>query len=186
MSLAEFYSRDQLQKRPISTTKVVIDFCTKTEGVISWDNEQSIFGKSFDKPSCCAVYTAKSGQDGFDMVIFERKLKGGYIAIFVEIKSDPNSKTRLGFKEVQEKRSLCLAWSKHSRACKELGIGSEDCFLVVASWRHGDPVRVQGVEALDSQSHILILGREDLTLLYTPTLVSRLHFITGNKLVRVE
>ena len=57
---------------------------------------------------------------------------------------------------------------------------------MIASWRHGNPRSIQDRESLDKDSHVLVLGREDLTRLYTSTLVSRMHFIYGQSIVRVE
>ena len=187
MSLAKFYSRNDRRRKPMATECVVIDFCLKTDSIIEWRDKRSIFGASFDKASCCAVYTAKSGQPGFDMVTFEKKAEGGYVAIFVDNKySRPGSTKELGSKEVRKKWAHCIAWCKSSLACKKLGVTADQCFLVIASWRHGNPRSIQDRELLDKDSHILVLGREDLTRLYTPTLVSRVHFIDGQSIVRVE
>ena len=45
---------------------------------------------------------------------------------------------------------------------------------------------IQRREAEDDESHILVLGRAELTRFYTPTLVSRPHLIAGQDLVRFE
>ena len=121
------------------------------------------------------------------MVTFEEKAGGGHVAIFVDTKySEPEATTTLGLEEARRKWAHCLAWRENSEAARILGIGPEDCFLVVASWRCGEPVAIQATEAMDDDSHILVLGRAELTRFYTPTLVSRPHLIAGGDLVRVE
>ncbi len=121
------------------------------------------------------------------MVTFEKKSGGGYVAIFVETKySAPEATTILGSDEARRKWAHCLAWRENSEAARIMGIGPEDCFLVVASWRCGEPAAIQAREGMDKDSHILVLGRAELTRFYTPTLVSRPHWIAGSNLVRVE
>ena len=121
------------------------------------------------------------------MVTFEEKSGGGYVAIFVDTKySAPQATTTLRSEEARRKWAHCLAWREESEAARIMKIGPEDCFLVVASWRSGEPVAIQATEALDKDSHILVLGRAELTRFYTPTLVSRPHLIAGGDLVRVE
>jgi hypothetical protein len=98
MSLDEFYCRgyDELYASK-AIRDVSIEFCTKTDGVIGRNDERSIFNRFTDRPSCNAVYLARSGQAGFDMVTFEEKTGGGYVAIFVDAKhSEPDATTKLG------------------------------------------------------------------------------------------
>jgi hypothetical protein len=150
---------------------------------------RSICNRFTHGPTCSAVYMAGSGQAGFDMVTFEERSGGGYVAIFVDNKySGPplDATTPLGSEEARRKWAHCLAWREESEAAGIMGIGPEDCFLVVASWRCGEGVGMEAMEALDDDSHILVLGREHLTRFYTPTLVSRPHLIAGRDLVRVE
>ena len=121
------------------------------------------------------------------MVTFEEKSGGGYVAIFVDTKyAAPQATTTLGSEEARRKWAHCLAWREESEAARIMKIGPEDCFLVVASWRSGEPVAIQATEALDKDSHILVLGRAELTRFYTPTLVSRPHLILGRDLAGVE
>jgi hypothetical protein len=186
-SLARFYSRGQTVNASRAMHEVLIEFCQKPDGVIAPTDKRSIFGRFTDRPICSAVYMARSGQAGFDMVTFENKSGGGYVAIFVDTKySAPEATTSLGSEEAGRKWAHCLTWRKDSEAAKILGIGPEDCFLVLASWRSGEPVAIQAREARDEDSHILVLGRAELTHFYTPTLVSRPHWIAGRALVQVE
>jgi hypothetical protein len=109
------------------------------------------------------------------------------VAIFVETKyTAPEATTTLVSDEARRKWAHCLAWRENSEAARIMGIGPEDCFLVVASWRCGEPTAIQAREGMDKDSHILVLGRAELTRFYTPTLVSRPHCIAGSNLVRVE
>ncbi len=121
------------------------------------------------------------------MVTFEEKSGGGFVAIFVDTKySAPQATTSLGLEEARRRWALCLAWRKESEAARIMEIGPEDCFLVLASWSSGEPVAIQAREMMDKDSHILVLGRAELTHFYTPTLVSRPHWIAGRDLVRIE
>jgi hypothetical protein len=61
----------------------------------------------------------------------------------------------------------------------------QDCFLVLASWRHTS-ASIRQELLLDQDSRIMLLDRNDLTSLYTSTLVSRPYLISGSSLVRVE
>jgi hypothetical protein len=187
-SLAKFYARNRTLHAPKAIREVSIEFCNKTDGVIApTDTQRSIFGGFLDQPTCSAVYLARSGQAGFDMVTFEKKSGGGYVAIFVETRySKPEATTTLGSKEARQKWAHCLAWRENSEAARILEISPDDCFLVVASWRSGEPAAIQASEVMDEDSHILVLGRAELTRFYTPTLVSRPHWIAGSNLVRVE
>jgi hypothetical protein len=187
MSLADFFRRDGQSEMPMTTERVAIDFCAKTDGVIAGSDERSIFGGFSATPSCQAVYMANSGQWGFDMVMFEKKVGGGHVAIFVDTKySHPSAQTTLRKSDLGLKWVNCLEWCKKSEAIKALKIALEDCFLVMASWRFGNPVILRKELLLDQASRILLLDRNDLMRLYTATLVSRPHLITGNSLVRVE
>lgn len=187
MTLSEFYGRVEFTNMPKAAVEVSIDFCAKTEGVISWHDKRSIFGGFTGKPSCRAVYLAKHGQAGFDMVLFEARTGGGHVAIFIDTKySTPESTTRLKSDEPAKKWQHCLSWCADSEAARALGVGPEDCFLVIASWRCGDPEAIRAKEARDDKSRTVVLGRADLMRLYTPTLVSQPHFIMGEQLVRVE
>ncbi len=123
------------------------------------------------------------------MVTFEEKAGGGHVAIFVDTKhSAPEATTTLGSEEARRKWLHCLAWREESEAAKILRIGPKDCFLVVASWRSGDPVTIQATrsEAVDDDSRILVLGRTELARFYTPTLVSRPHLILCRDLAGFE
>ena len=184
MSLADFYRRDGLSVMPRTTEKVTIDFCAKTDGVIAASDERSIFGGLSAMPSCQAVYLAHSGQRGFDMVMFEKKVGGGHVAIFVDTKySQRNAETYLKRTDLGQKWDSCLEWCRSSQAIRALKVVPEECFLVMASWRIGNPAKFRRDLLLDHDSRILLLDRNDLTSLYTPTLVSRPHWLTGNSLV---
>jgi hypothetical protein len=191
-SLDEFYFRDNDLKASKAIREVSIEFCNKTDGVIAQTDKRSIFHGFTDHPMipiCSAVYMARSGQAGFDMVTFEEKSGGGHVAIFVDTKySAPEATTTLpvGSEEARQKWAHCLAWREESEAARIMGIGPEDCFLVMASWRCSQIVDIQETEAMDDDSHILVLGRRELTRFYTPTLVSRAHLIAGQDLVLVE
>jgi hypothetical protein len=177
-SLAAFYSSDQGKKWPAKTEKVRINFNLKTDGIIGVMDERSIFHLFEGSPSCRAVYIAKPGQAGFDMIMFEERAAGGHVAIFVANKyTEPGTTTWLKGQEPRAKLDFCLQWCEESQECKALGIKSEDCFLVVASWRNGEPERIQRCELNDPESRILVLGRSQLMSLYTPTLISRPQFI---------
>ena len=185
MTLAKFYGRREELVMPWSAKHVVIDFCEKTIGAVTWMNEQSIFSSCAPKPSCQAVYTARGGQPGFDMVTFERKVGGGYVAIFVETSySEPRSTMLLRSEGPRKKLAECLKWldSDGLQLKTAMKLKVQDCFLVLASWRDGNPTAIQKRESGDPESHILVLGRQDLTHLYTPTLISRLQLIRGDTL----
>jgi hypothetical protein len=189
MSLADFYRRDGLSLMPKTTEKSTIDFCAKTDGVIAASDKRSIFGGFLSTPSCQAVYMAHSGQWGFDMVMFEGKVGGGHVAIFVDTKySQPSAETYLRRDDLGLKWDHCVEWCRNSQATRALGVTPEDCFLVMASWRFqvGNLAKIRQELLLDENSRILLLDRNDLTSFYTPTLVSRPHLITGNSLVCVE
>jgi len=184
MSLADFYRRDGQTEMPMTAERVAIDFCAKTDGVIAGSDERSIFGGFSATPSCQAVYMSNSCQWGFDMVMFEKKVGGGHVAIFINTEySRPSAEMTLRKSDLGPKWVHCLEWCKKSEAIKTLKIAPEDCFLVMASWRFGNPVKLRKDLLLDQASRILLLDRKDLTRLYTPTLVSRPHLITGNSLV---
>ena len=108
------------------------------------------------------------------------------MAIFVDTKyASQEATAALRPGEAQRKWAQCLAWREESEAARIMGIGQEDCFLVVASWHSGEHLAIQAMKAMDKDSHVLILGREELTRFYTPTLVSRPHLIAGRDLVGV-
>jgi hypothetical protein len=193
-SLAEFYTRGDSLLAPKAIRDQLIEFCTKTDGVIGAQDRRSIFHGFDGRPSCRAVHMAGSGQEGFDMVAFEEKAGGGHVAIFVDTKhrdhdAEPDSEatTTLESEEARRKWARCLAWRENSEAAGMLGIGPGDCFLVLASWNcRSEPMAaIQAREALEDESHILVLGRAELARFYTPTLVSRRHLIAGRDLVRV-
>jgi hypothetical protein len=187
MSLADFYRRDGLSVMPRTAESVTIDFCAKTDGVIAASDERSIFCGLSATPSCQAVYLAHSGQWGFDMVMFEKKVGGGHVAIFIDTNySPPNAETCLRSSDLGQKWDNCLEWCRTSQAMRALEVASEDCFLVMVSWRFGDPAKNRKHLLRDQRSRILLLDRNDLTRLYTPTLASRPHLITGKSLVCVE
>jgi len=178
MSLAGFYARGDAWSAPKAIRDVPIEFCTKTDGVIGGKDMRSIFRGVSNHPSCRAVYMASSGQAGFDLVTFEGKAGGGHVAIFVDTqRSEAEATTPLGAEEARWKWAHCLAWREQSAAAGMLGVGPEDCFLVVASWRCCEPEPTGAGEAMDDESHILFLGRAELARFYTPTLVSRPHLI---------
>ena len=182
ISLAEFYTRTVHFRAPKATKEVSVEFCKKTDGVISRDDVQSIFRGFTDRPTCSAVYMAPAGQAGFDMVTFVKEAGGSpnrYVTIFVEAKySRPQAKTKLKLREPRKKWEHCLAWLRGSEAAKLLEIRPEDCFLVIASWWSGKALAFQAPEAEDDVSQILVLGREEeLSQFYTPTLVSSPNYI---------
>jgi hypothetical protein len=185
MSLADFYRRICHLEMPKTTEKVIIDFCSKTD-VVAASDARSIFGSLSATPSCRAVYLAHSGQEGFDMILIERKVDGGHVAIFVDTKSlHPSAATYLEKSVLKQKWDLCLSWRQSSQATKALELAPDDCFLVIVSWRNV-AAKIRDELLLDQGSRIVLLDHYQLTSLYTPTLVSRLHLITGNKLALVE
>ncbi len=133
------------------------------------------------------VYTARKSQRGFDMVMFERKVGGGHVAIFVDTKdSEPGSTRLVGSYELRKKWNKCLKWFEQKSDLKiSLNMTSKDCFLVLASLRLVDATAMQKRESRDPNSHIIVLGRQELTRLYTPTFIVGLpRLILSDKLVR--
>jgi hypothetical protein len=136
----------------------------------------------------------KSTNSGFDMVTFEKKVEGGFIAINIKCKfSWPNSSTTLSSSEIRDKyESTEKKYINHvkrepqsiTRFIKEvelqasdtsvgkLGMTKEDIYLVVISWRK--------VEKLDSNvkdnKNIIVVRKENLENIYSPSLVSRPQF----------
>jgi hypothetical protein len=186
MSVHDFYHRSGKADIPRWTEGVTIDFCAKKDGIVSQSEEGSIVGGFFATPNCESVYVVRNSRNGFDMVLFERKVGGGHVAIFIDTKySNPGAETHLDASEVGRKWELCRQWCQKSEAIETLRVTAEDCFLVVPSWRNACSGLRERI-SLERNGHILLLDRSDLTELYTPTLASRPHWIAGNELVRVE
>jgi len=117
-----------------------------------------------------------------DSAAFEQKVGGGFIAINWENKfSEPGATTVLDPEyDVKRKYELMMnAYKPHlvggkyagrtRSAVGELQLKSEDVFLVVCSWRH--------CNVKPPNNNVIILTRTELERLYSPSLVSRPHFL---------
>jgi hypothetical protein len=137
----------------------------------------------------------KSNNSGFDMVIFEEKSdRSGYIAINIECKfSYPNKKTILESKEISDKykhmkskylmhvkylsgtrNSVCWKYGRFydKSAVGKLKMSENDIYLVFVIWRD---VGNLGNDILDNEN-IIIVNRDKLKKIYTPSLVTRPQF----------
>ncbi|CAB4441815.1 unnamed protein product [Rhizophagus irregularis] len=133
----------------------------------------------------------KSNNSGFEMVIFEKKVGGGYIAINIECKfSWPKSNT--SYSDIQKKykstvdkylnhiktepqmktRSTKMELQATNTPVGKLEMTKDDIYLVVISWRN--------VANLDSDirrnKNIIVVKKENLEKIYSPSLVSRPQF----------
>jgi hypothetical protein len=179
MSLAEFYSRSEESalQRPLASIKAMVDFREKPDGLVRFDDAQSIYrstpGRNMDYfRSCRAVFLGAPRQPGFDSCTIEPKASGnGYIAIFVNNKcSSPLAKTSLDQDDLAQCWKGCEGFLGNP-VFVDLEITVADCFLVIAAWR------TMKLREPNEDSRIIVLGREDLAGLYTPSLIARPEFI---------
>jgi hypothetical protein len=134
-----------------------------------------------------------SNNSGFEMVTFEKKVGGGYIAINIECKfSWPNSTTTLSSSEIynkyesterkylnhviKEPQMITRSDKKVSQANNtpvgKLGMTKEDIYLVVISWRKVGKLEPNVVD----NKNIIVVEKENLEKIYSPSLVSRPQF----------
>ncbi|CAG8564472.1 12799_t:CDS:1 [Funneliformis mosseae] len=139
----------------------------------------------------------KSNNSGFDMVIFERKAdRSGYIVINIECRfSYPNKKTLLESNEILDKYKLMhnkyLMHVKYLRnrfrlesnswedgifydrsAVGKLKMTEDDIYLIFIVWRNIGKLN----HDILNNKNIIIVKRENLEKIYTPSLVIRPHF----------
>ncbi|POG73797.1 hypothetical protein GLOIN_2v1772162 [Rhizophagus irregularis DAOM 181602=DAOM 197198] len=178
----------QLQRKEIAYCHNKIEF--PPDGNI-YDTNQNTFENLVDY----IFVPKKSNNSGFDMVIFEKKSDGsGYIAINLECRfSYPNKKTTLESKEISEKyehmKSKYLMHVKYlsgtrnnvrweygrfydKSAVGKLKMSENDIYLVFVIWRN---IGNLGNDILDNEN-IIIVNRDNLKKIYTPSLVTRPQF----------
>ena len=183
MNLAEFYSRSlgSEMKRPVAASQVMIDFSQKPDGLLRFDDARSAYrsgpGQNTDYFwSCRAVFLGAPRQPGFGLFTIERKASGdGYVVIFVNNKySNPSAKSTLDEDDLNHCWKGCKGFLGNP-VFEDLKITAADCFLVMAAWRTIE------LEQQNLNSRIIVLGREDLAELYTPSLITRPQFIMRSK-----
>ncbi|RHZ53390.1 hypothetical protein Glove_442g7 [Diversispora epigaea] len=154
-------------------------------------------GKSIENFVNYVLIPTKKNNGGFDMVIFERKVGDtGYIAINIECKfSYPKSATKLSNNEIKVKyehtrnkylshvrydskrtRKSTMEWNKGTYYdCSDVGklkMTIDDIYLVFVAWRDVEPLNNE----IKNNKNIIIVKRENLEKIYTPSLVTRPQF----------
>ncbi|KAF0351281.1 hypothetical protein F8M41_015383 [Gigaspora margarita] len=139
----------------------------------------------------------KTSNGDFDMVIFEQKVGDtSYIAINIECKfSYPGRITKLSNNEIKEKyehtknkyyshvryerqkiRNSPMNWEEGKfydrSAVGKLKMTIDDIYLVFVAWRDVEPLD----DEIKNNKNIIIVKRENLKEIYTPSLVTRPHF----------
>ncbi|GES76038.1 hypothetical protein GLOIN_2v1783590 [Rhizophagus clarus] len=121
----------------------------------------------------------KLTNNGFEMVMFEKKTEGGYIAINVECKfSYPDSVSKLSSDKIRKKyKSVRTKYFSHVKSDSEtiigeLGMTIDDIYLVMVTWR--DMGKLD--DDIMNNKNIIIVEKKNLEVIYSPSLVSRLQF----------
>ena len=127
----------------------------------------------------------KSNNVGFGMVIFEKKVGGGYIAINIECKfSWPKSTTTLTSGDIFKKyKNTVEKYLNHLKSepqmttrqqaknvelqasdtpIRKLGMTKEDIYLVVVSWRKIGKLD----KAIKKDKNIIVVEKENLEKIY--------------------
>ncbi|RIB18707.1 hypothetical protein C2G38_2245604, partial [Gigaspora rosea] len=154
-------------------------------------------GKSIKNFVNYVLVPTKTNNGDFDMVIFEQKVGDtGYIAINIECKfSYPGRITKLSNNEIKEKyehmknkyyshvryerqtiRNSPMNWEEGKfydrSAVGKLKMTIDDVYLVFVAWRDVEPLDNE----VKNNKNIIIVKRENLEEIYTPSLVTRPYF----------
>jgi hypothetical protein len=127
----------------------------------------------------CQVVVPYLDNPGFDLVYSEKRQGDAQpIVVCVECRfSIPNATTVLSLGEVETKHQLVyerFSVSLGEKSLCGLKLGKEDIYLVVCAFR-----KTFVVTAEKLPSNTIVLGREQLKRLYTPSLSSRPQFISS-------
>ncbi|KAL6076187.1 SAM domain-containing protein [Balamuthia mandrillaris] len=130
------------------------------------------------------VLMPAAGNPGSDITLIEKKPDNrGYIVINIECRySHPTSGTQLTTSELERKWELMQQQFKplfvrshrpKPKELKNMQLKPEDVYLVVCAFRQS------AVVVPDSLPQLLVLGREKLQELYSPSLAIRPQFLSG-------
>ncbi|KAL6062831.1 hypothetical protein QOT17_011974 [Balamuthia mandrillaris] len=153
--------------------------CTTASAVFAADGKELSL-----KDLTSYVLMPATGNPGFDITLIEQKPDNrGYIVINIECRySHPTSGTQLTTSELERKWELMqqqfqpLFTRSYGQKPKELynmQLKLEDVYLVVCA------IRQSALVLPDSLPQLLVLGREKLQELYSPTLAMRSQFLSG-------
>lgn len=148
-------------------------------------------GEADVKKFAASIVLPALNNPGFDVLVLESDDRGSRFAVCIECRySYPSSSTQISVEDIVEKYDLTIGELKSRFA--ELGLSSEkQVFLVVAAFRNitAAAITKKVYEKFASPNlklkyassglmpNIVLLGKEELKRLYTPTLVSRPQFI---------
>ena len=124
-----------------------------------------------------AVYLPAKNNRGFDIIVFENTDKGN-IGFCIECKfSDPTSTTGLTLQEIQIKAGLMhgifeSTYEYGKNLYQRFELTEERVFLIVCAFR-----KVQNLDIKELPNNVIVLNKEELSILYTPTLSTRPQFI---------
>ncbi|CAG8570192.1 40706_t:CDS:2 [Gigaspora margarita] len=194
MSLYEIYGLEHIDQPKIELGRKIGIVKVENVEFPPSDEIYDIEGKPIENFVNCVLVPTKTNNCGFDMVIFERKFNDtGYISINIECKfSYPGRMTKLTTNEIKEKykhtknkyfnhvryeiqktRNSIVSWETGSfydrSTIGKLKMAINDIYLVFVVWRDMEPLD----DEIKNNKNIIIVTRENLKKIYTPSLVAR-------------
>jgi len=159
----------------------------KSQGVIRLDHHFAVTARNPIEGAFSFVFLPANGNPGFDALIFEQGLSKKSFALCVECRfSGVDSSTLLSLDDVTCKRNLMVREfkdflakpkTKKTPSLCEQSLGSslteEDLYLVVCAYRQ----LKADITAADLPANVVVLDRQTLDCLYSPSLCFRPQFI---------